>query len=77
MPVKIKKLGFEAGSMPGMVHVVLSDAETKEDAQIWISARFPLERRSDDKLAVIAQEALRELQNLIDEGIEAAKAPPR
>jgi len=74
--IQIRKPRFEEGTVPGAVHVVLSDRETKEEATVWISARFPLQQRSDDKLSVIAQEALRVLQNLIDEGIEAAKVPP-
>ncbi len=75
--VRIREFGLLTGTLPGPVGFVLSDAADEENAQVWITARFELQSRTDDKLAVIAQAALHELQRLIDEGIEAAKAPPR
>ena len=75
--VRIREFSLLAGTLPGQVGFVLSDTADEENAQVWITARFDLPSRSDDKLAVIAQAALHELQRLIDEGIEAAKAPPR
>ena len=76
MSTQIQSLKFLPGSHPQSVEIVLADAANEEKAQIWITARFSFEGRSDNKLAVLAQEALRQLQILIDEGIDAAKAPP-
>ena len=73
--VRIREFSLLAGTLPGPVGFVLSDATDEENAQVWITARFDLPMRGDDKLAVIAQAALRELQRLADEGIEIAKAP--
>jgi len=56
--------------------MTIADSDDLGTAQVWIEAQFPFEGRSDQKLAVLAQEALRKLQTLIDEGIEAAQAPP-
>lgn len=74
--IYIRSLSFQSWTTPKMVRVVLADAETEEGAEVWISARFPFEGRTDGKLGVLAQEALHELQNLIDAGITAAQAPP-
>jgi hypothetical protein len=72
----IRSLSFQSWTTPKTIRVVLADAETEEGAGVWISARFPFEGRTDDKLGVLVQDALRHLQTLIGEAIEAAKAPP-
>jgi len=74
--IEIKHLAFRPGSHPKRAEFVLADADSEENAQVWIQGRFPIEARSDDKIAVLAQEVLRELQRLADVGIKAAKAPP-
>ena len=76
MSTQIQSLKFLPGSHPQSVELVLGDAANEDKAEIWITARFSFEGRSDDKLAVLAQEALRKLQTLVDEGIAAAQAPP-
>lgn len=68
MSVEIRKLRFESGGVPGRVHLVIADAETREKSEVWISARFSLGERSTDRLPLLALEALDQLQKLIDQG---------
>ena len=74
--VELQHLTLLPGSHPKAVRLALGDSDDAETAQVWIEARFPFQGRPDDKLAPLAQDALRQLQTLIDEGIMAAQAPP-
>ena len=76
MPIKIRRLQFEPIELPGEIRMVISDAETPTESKVWISARFPLERPSSDRLPLIVLKAVDELQKLIDEGKEDASQPP-
>jgi hypothetical protein len=64
------------GDRPERVEILIADAPNRDDATVWIKAQFAFRARPDQKIAVMTQEALDELQNLIDEGKKAAQAPP-
>lgn len=76
MSIKIVSLHFLQGTLPGQVHLVLSDGPTEEESKVWISARFSLEPPADGRLAVLPLEALGQLQNLIAEGRTHHEKPP-
>ena len=76
MPVELRKLQFQSSRLPSKIHLVIADAETEEESQVWISARFSLGERSTDRLSLLALEALDELRRLIDQGrANAAREP--
>ena len=76
MDIKLRRLQFQSNRLPGEIQLVLSDAETNEEAKVWITARFPLEELSNDRLAGIGISALNQLKNLISEGQDNASKEP-
>ena len=72
MSVTIKHLKFEPPHLPTTVSLVLSDGESEEESEVWITARFPLGKRDADRLPLLLREALDQLQRLIDEGMANA-----
>ena len=76
MAVEIRKLQFQSNRLPSVIHLVIADAETAKESQVWISARFELGKRENDRLPILALEAIDELQKLIDQGrANAAREP--
>ena len=76
MPVELRKLQFQSDRLPSKIHLVIADADTRKESQVWISARFSLDECSTDRLPLLALEALDELRRLIDQGrANAARAP--
>ncbi len=76
MAIELRKLQFQSERLPSTVHLVIADAETRKESEVWISARFELGKRHNDRLPVLALEAIDELQKLIGQGrANVARAP--
>jgi hypothetical protein len=76
MPVTVQRMTLMPADRPDHVEILIGDASSRDEATVWIKARFAFQARPDQKLAVLVQDALDRLQNLIDEGKKAAQAPP-
>ncbi len=74
MTISIKRFQLDADRLPCNVRLVLSDAETKAESKVWISAQFELDKQSTDRLPLLVLEAVDQLQKLIDEGRANASA---
>ena len=76
MTIELRRIQFQPDRLPAEIQLVISDAKTEEESQVWISARFPLGKRDADRLPLLVREAFLELKSLVDEGMEhAARAP--
>ena len=76
MPVELRQIRFQPIHLPSTIHLVIADAETRKESEVWISAQFPLGTRQSDRLPLLVLEALDELQKLIEQGrANAAKEP--
>ncbi|WP_420725385.1 hypothetical protein [Hwanghaeella sp. LZ110] len=75
MSIKVRRLSFPTGSLPGPVEITLGDNATEEEATIWISVQVESQRHTTDKLSLILREALETAQNAIDEGKQNSSTP--
>jgi hypothetical protein len=75
MPVTVQRMTMMPGDRPERVEVVIADAPTRQDATVWIKARLAFSARPDEKIALVAQALLEQIENIVDEAKRAAKAP--
>ncbi len=62
--VKLRKLVLVNGKLPGPVDLVVADYEKREEATIWIEARFQLEDIETTDATLVLYEALNRLREL-------------
>jgi len=74
--VRVRHLELLEGHMPGMVRFVLADNDIEEEARVWIRAKLPVDKASNEMLTLIVREALVQMGRAIKAGIQDVDKEP-
>ena len=70
MPLEVRRMQIDTTTNPKSLRLLISDGDTANDSEVWISARVPLGVRGDKSIPVVMMEALDELVGLINQARE-------